>query len=254
MRSAVALLVALSGLGLACSDAKKEDAVPIPLPSSSASSRPVASVVTTPASFGSCVVEADPERFCVEFGDAETRSEWASHCKGTMVDAPCKRQDVIASCRLPDGALRVGYPPRPASLYERQCKESQGDYFAGTVPGPEHAITITSCAGKYDEACEEEEVHAKARLLVAEDECTSFKGTFQRGKGCPTDGLLARCDLPGKRTLLVTGPANPDARARFCSQKKGKLEELAPAASASAPVAPDPDPPPEKAEIDVRRK
>jgi hypothetical protein len=248
-----ALLIALSGLYSACPDKPlPEEAVPIPLPSSSASARPVASVVATPASFGSCVVDAEPERFCVEFGDAETREEWTGHCKGTIADTPCKRQDVVASCRLPDGAVRIGYPPRPASLYERQCKESQGDHFAGSVAPAEHAVTLTSCVGKYDEGCEEEEIHAKARLLVAEDECTSFKGTFER-KACPQEGLLARCDLPGKRTVLVTGPANPDARARFCTQKKGKLKELAPA-SPSAEVAPDPDPPPEKGDIDVRRK
>jgi hypothetical protein len=121
------------------------------------------------------------------------------------------------------------------------------------VAPSEHVVTIASCVGKYDEACEEEEIHTKVRLLVAEDECASFQGTFQRGKACPTDGLLARCDLPGKRTLLVTGPASRDARARFCAQKNGKLEELAPASSASA-LVPDPDPPAEKSEIDVRRK
>jgi hypothetical protein len=252
MRRALALALVLSGSSLACPGKEREEAAPVPLPSGSTSSRPVASIVTSPPTFGSCVVDADPERYCVEFGDAEARAEWVTHCPGSIVDASCKRQDVIGSCRLPDGSVKVGYPPRPASLYERQCKESQGDYFAGVVAPAEHAITITSCVGKYEEACEEEEVHAKARLFVAEDECRSFKGTFHHGKACPTEGLLARCDLPGKRMLLVTSPPSSEARARFCAQKKGKLEDLAPAASGSALA--DPDPPPEKSEIDVRRK
>lgn len=247
------LAASLSVHALACGSKGDGEASTIPLPAS----KPVAStpspVATGPITYGSCDVVAADDHDCLEFRDPEIADEWKTQCKGTFSDRPCGRNDIIGSCRYPDGTLRIGYPPRPNTFYERACKDAQGQYLAGAMLPEDHAVTLVSCIGKYDEGCEEEEIHSPTRLATAEDECTSFKGTWTKGKSCPRESLVGECDLPGKRRILMTGPANPDARARFCTQKRGRLVGgPSPAPSAGASVEPDADPPPERGEIEIR--
>lgn len=196
-------------------------------------------------------MRSEVENYCLEFQDAEIEAEWKSLCGGVFGEGRCSMADAVGACRLPDGTVRVGYPPRPSSFFERACRESQGQWHPGTTLSPTHAVVVASCSGKYEEACEEEEIHSAPRLAAAEDECKSFGGTWKKDRTCAREALLSECDLPGKKRLFMTGPANPEARERFCSQKKGKLINRAPEAVPSASVAPDLDPPPEKGEVQI---
>ena len=237
---------------VACKAEEKDK--PIPLPSGRApDSSGVVSALAVSAGpvLGRCEMRSEVENYCLEFQDAEIEAEWKSLCGGVFGEGRCSMEGAVGACRLPDGTVRVGYPPRPSSYFERACRESQGQWHAGSTLSTTHTVVVASCSGKYEEACEEEEIHSTSRLAPAEDECKSFGGSFQKGRACPRETLLSECDLPGKKRLLMTGPANPEARGRFCTQKKGKLINRAPEPAPSASVAPDLDPPPEKGEVEV---
>ena len=250
MSKRLALALALVA---ACGSAD-DDAKPIELPSAKSSAASAAPVSTGPVIFGSCSVASEDEKECLEFRDPEIASEWRTLCKGTFSERSCPRLNVTGSCRYPDGTLRIGFPPRLNTFYERTCKDAQGQYLSGAMLPEEHVVTLVSCVGKYDEGCEEEEVHGAPRLAIAEDECKSFKGTWAPGKPCPRENLVGECDLPGKRRIFMTSPQNIDARNRFCVQKRGKLIGSAPPPSGSQSAEPDPDPPPERGEIEIRRQ
>ncbi len=202
-----------------------------------------------------CEIKSGDEHSCLELGDAELAAERETACGGAFLrDTSCPRDGVLGSCRLPDGTLSYGYPPKTVALLEKACQASQGRFAPGDKPPAPERVTMTSCRGKYENACEEEEVHAGPRLKPAEDECRTFGGSFTSGTGCSREGALATCDLKGKRTVVMRGPASPDARRRFCDERTGKLNEIAPASSASASAAPaiDEDPPSPKPDAVIR--
>jgi hypothetical protein len=253
--SSVAFASLLVCLGLplgACGE--KGD--PGPLDSTAkASASATSAVPAVPAAKAICEIKSGDEHSCLELGDVELAAERENACGGAFLrDSSCPREDVLGTCRFPDGTLSFGYPPKTVALLERACQASQGRFAAGDKPPPPERVTMTSCRGKYEKACEEEEVHAAPRLKPAEDECRTFGGSFTSGTGCSRDGALATCDLKGKRTVVMLGPASADARKRFCDERGGKLNEIAPATSASASAAPavDEDPPSPKPDAVIR--
>jgi hypothetical protein len=237
---------------IACGE--KDDPGP---PESTARASASATAVLAPAPVANaiCEIKSPDEHTCLELGDAELAIEREGACEGGFFkDKGCPREGVLGVCRLPDGTLSFGYPPKTVALLERACQAGQGRFAAGDKPPPADRVTMTSCRGKYVAACEEEEVHATPRLKPAEDECRTFGGSFTSGTGCARDAALATCDLKGKRTVVMVGPPSPDARKRFCDERGGKLTEIAPATSASASAAPaiDEDPPAPKPDAVIR--
>lgn len=241
------------GFALACGSKAEEDAKPIDLPSARPAPASAAPVSTGPVIYGSCAVATEDDNDCLEFRDPEIAAEWKGQCKGTFSERACPRANVTGSCRYPDGTLRLGFPPRPNTFYDRACKDAQGQYLAAATLPEEHEVVLASCTGKYDEGCEEEEIHSPARVAIAEDECRSLQGTWSRGKPCPRENLVGECDLPGKRRVFMTSPQNADARNRFCTQKRGRLVGASPTPTSSQSAEPDPDPPAERGEIEIRR-
>lgn len=220
-----------------------------------ASATATSTAVVAAAAVAICEIKSGDEHSCLELGDAELANEREAACGGAfMRDRSCPREGVLGVCRFPDGTLSFGYPPKTTALLEKACQASQGRFAVGDKPPPADRVTLTSCRGKYEKACEEEEVHANPRLKPAEDECRTFGGSFTSGTGCSRDGALATCDLKGKRTIVMQGPASPDARKRFCDERGGKLIEIAPATSASVSAAPavDEDPPSPKPDAVIR--
>ncbi|MBK8936432.1 MAG: hypothetical protein IPM79_01960 [Polyangiaceae bacterium] len=213
-----------------------------------------------PAAKAMCDVKSADERVCFEIEDDELAAERERACAGTFSrQASCPRKDITSACRLPDGSVRFGYPPKTLTAQEKACKEVQGAYAAGEVPPPVEGPTLVACEGKYDDACEEETVHTKARLAGVADECRSFGGKFvESGKACGREGARFMCDLKGKRVLVSRAVTSQEAAQRFCTERSGVYVDLAPspppsgsaAASASAPI--DLDPPPEKADVRIR--
>ncbi len=213
--------------------------------SSSAAAAPALAAPAGPIVEATCETTSIDDHSCLELGDDELANEREGACEGKFVrDAACSRESVVGVCRLPDGTVRFGYPPKTLALLEKACQGSQGRFAAGDKPPTPDLVTMTSCVGKYEGACEEEEVHATPRLKPAEDECRTFGGVFHAGTGCPRETALALCDLKGKRTVVLSGPPSLDARKRFCSEREGKLFEAVPSPSSSASAAPavDEDP------------
>lgn len=249
--SGVALATLLVCLG-ACGEKNDPGA---PGGTATASASATAAMPAVPAANAICEIKSGDEHSCLELGDAELAAERESACGGAFLrDTSCPRENVLATCRFPDGTLSYGYPPKTVALLERACQASQGRFAAGDKPPPADRVTMTSCRGKYEKACEEEEVYATPRLKPAEDECRTFGGSFTSGTGCSREGAIATCDLKGKRTIVMLGPPNADARKRFCDERGGKLIEIAPATSASASAAPavDEDPPSPKPDAVIR--
>lgn len=249
--------VALAALLLSCSASCGEKNDPGP-PDSTARASASAAAVSTAATVAKavCEIKSGDEHSCLELGDSELAAERENACGGAFLrDSSCPRENVLGVCRFPDGTLSFGYPPKTVALLERACQASQGRFAAGDKPPPADRVTLTSCRGKYEKACEEEEVHAPPRLKPAEDECRTFGGSFTSGTGCSREGALATCDLKGKRTIVMLAPPSPDARKRFCDERGGKLSEIAPPAtssSASAAPAVDEDPPSPKPDAVIR--
>jgi hypothetical protein len=152
-----------------------------------------------------------------------------------------------------------GYDPADGRARSRGGGGPLDRVAAGEVPPPVEGPTLVACEGKYDDACEEETVHTKARLAGVADECRSFGGKFvESGKACGREGARFMCDLKGKRVLVSRAVTSQEAAQRFCTERSGVYVDLAPspppsgsaAASASAPI--DLDPPPEKADVRIR--
>lgn len=235
-----ALAAALLVCVLACGE--KSDPGP-PGSNGSASAAPAAPASEIVEAI--CETTSIDDHSCLELGDEELTKEREGACEGKFVrDAACPREGVLGVCRLPEGTVRFGYPPKTLALLEKACQASQGRFAAGDKPPTPDLVTMTSCVGKYESACEEEEIHATPRLKPAEEECRTFGGVFHAGTGCPRESALALCDLKGKRTVVLSGPPSLDARKRFCSEREGKLFEAVPSPSSSASAAPavDEDP------------
>lgn len=257
MAGCVRWLLLLGALtALACGESSPAG----PSAAPSGASQSAVATVSGPRAKAVCSLLSGDDRSCFEYEDDELVREREPSCQGTFAkDSTCPRSDVLGVCRLPDGSLRYGYPPKTLVMHEKACKEVQGAFAAGSAPPPKDPVTTTRCDGKYESACEEEQVHTMARLRASEDECRSFGGHYHVGGKCAREAALAECDLQGKRTIVLAGPANPDARKRFCDERSGALIEIAkPAASASASAsagpAPDEDPPAPKADVVIRRQ
>lgn len=210
-----------------------------------------------PKAKGVCEVETPDEHACTELWDDELVSEQEPTCTGKFSKGrACPRADLVGVCRLPDGSLRYGYPPKTPTTHEKRCKESQGKWSLGSaIPTADPDATV-SCANKWDGMCEEEVVRLASRVGFAKDECATFGGTFSASGGCSREGATSLCDLRGKRTVVMTKPDSVEARQRFCESKGGKLVSTAPPPdpSASASAAVDEDPPSPKPDVVIRKE
>jgi hypothetical protein len=182
------------------------------------------------------------EHTCFEFNDAELFDERAKLCgDGSRRHSTCPTKDVLGACRLPDGSVRYGYPPKTPLQHEKYCKEARGKYAPGINAPPPDPKTLLACRGKHKGACEEEESFTNARVEHAKDECSAYGGTLVAGEGCDRDRAAAICDLEGKRTIVFYPDGEleePDEQQRFCEERRGKFTALTPAPAASgAPSA-----------------
>lgn len=226
--------------------------------SASASSRAPAD----PSVAAICDAATPSDHVCFEIYDAELADERRAACAGRFARGePCSRAEVVGVCRLPDGSLRFGYPPRSVSNHEKACKELQGHFAAGSAPPAADPVVVLRCEGKYPSACEEETVHTTARATTAQQECHDFGGTFKSGGGCDRTAATFSCDLPGKRTIVSTLATSPEAAERFCTERTARYIALSPSAapgasaSASATSAPiDLDPPEPKGDVVIRQE
>jgi len=202
-------------------------------------------VAPRPNALGICDMASPDEHVCFEFTDAELFDERARICgTGSRRDAACPAQDVIGTCRLPDGSVRFGYPPKTPLQHEKYCKEARGKYAVGPDAPPPDKRTLIACRGKHKGACEEEESFTLARVEHAKDECSAFGGTFVTGEGCDRDKSVATCDLEGKRTIVFYPDGQleePDEQKTFCEERRGKFAGTvpAPAVSSTSTAAPD---------------
>jgi hypothetical protein len=246
MRGALALAAACA---LSCSGGDKPG-------SASASARPAASTSTAapapilpsgPRPLKACDLPGEGEHVCYELFDEELANEEKRACAPT-VDGRCPAKDRSGACRLPDGSVRYGYPPKTPQQIEKQCKESLGKYSPTGEPPPGDEPVLVSCVGKQGGACEEEQAFVEARAKHVESECAMYGGTFKRGEPCPREGVLSTCDLPGKRTVVFLPAPQGTERDEFgedqrlCESRRGRFVQSGAAASASASAAPAADP------------
>ncbi|MBL9024116.1 MAG: hypothetical protein JNL21_18125 [Myxococcales bacterium] len=198
-----------------------------------------------PKALAICDTQTTDEHACFEFSDEEIVAERARVCPGGVVrDAACPVTDRIAACRLPDGSVRYGYPPRTVLQHEKHCREAKGKFSPSADAPPPDRKVVLSCRGKLKGACEEEETYTLQRLNQANEDCATFGGLFASGDPCPRDRAISTCDLEGKRTIVFYPEGEleePSERQTFCEERRGKYVELTPAPSASAsPSAPPP--------------
>ena len=207
-------------------------------PPAATSSAPVAAPRLS--ALGICDMASPDDHVCFEFDDAELFDERARICgTGSRRHSTCPTKDVIGTCRLPDGSIRYGYPPKTPLQHEKACKEARGKYAPGSDAPPADAKTLIACRGKHKGACEQEDSFTSARIEHAKDECSAYGGTFVTGEGCDRDKVVATCDLEGKRTIVFYPDGEleePDEQQKFCEERRGKFVSLAanPAASASS--------------------
>ncbi|NUP04701.1 MAG: hypothetical protein HOW73_01430 [Polyangiaceae bacterium] len=262
-RAAVLLGAVLLGCFAVACGSSRDDAAQSSAGPSAGAAAASSSVNESAAAKAVCETKTADEHFCVEMDDDELAAEREKSCvSGFARDRSCAREGVLGVCRLPDGSLRFGYPPKTLSSHEKACKELQGRFAAGsTIPAKDNP-TVVACEGKYDDACEEEEIFVSTRIGAAADECKAFGGKFREtGRPCVREGARFSCDLPGKRTIVSSHVTSAEAAERFCTERNGKYRDLAPppassataaAASASAPV--DPDPLPAKPDVVIRQQ
>lgn len=209
-----------------------------------------------------CDAATPSDHVCFEISDTELADERRSACAGRFARGEaCPRADVVGVCRLPDGSLRLGYPPRSVTNHEKACRELQGRFAAGAAPPPADPVVVVRCEGKYPSACEEETVHTATRATTVQQECHDFGGSFKSGEGCDRTTAAFLCDLPGKRTIVSRLATTREAAERFCAERSARYIDLAPApaasasASAGASAAPvDLDPPEAKGDVVIRQQ
>lgn len=258
--TALVCVVAFVALASGCSSKGDDGASasgPIPLPQSGS-----AAVAGPSPPKAICDAKTPDDHTCIELDDEELVREREGACAGTFAKSQaCPKADIIGICRLPDGSLRYGYPPKTVTSQEKTCKELQGRFAAGAVPPPAEASKVASCEGKYDNACEEEVVHTSARLTALEEECRSFGGTYKLGAACGRDKARFGCDMKGKRTIVSRVFTTVEASKRFCEERQGTFIDMSgmvaatsasASPSASAPV--DEDPPEPKSDVVIRQQ
>lgn len=257
MRRWAAAIAVVAAVGCGSSgDGAGSSASPTSSPATSASARGPA------VARAICDASTTEERACFEMQDDDLIRDRQTACAGDLAsDKACPRERIVGTCRLPDGSVRFGYPPKSEAAHEKVCKELQGTFAAGAVAPPVDGPRFVSCDGKYEATCEEEEVYAAPRLARFEDQCRTFGGKF-RSMRCPTEGARFACDLRGKRTIVSRLVTSPVAAERFCTERSGVYRDLTPApaasasasASASVAVPVDPDPPAEKPDFIIRQQ
>ncbi|NUO47985.1 MAG: hypothetical protein HOV80_03920 [Polyangiaceae bacterium] len=235
--------VALALLFVACGDKT-------PTTSSASAPAPLAlsAAPKPPGALAICDSLSADDHACFEFEDEELATERARVCPtGIVRDARCPTKDRMSSCRLPDGSIRYGYPPRTTAQHEKHCKEARGKFSpTGTAPPPDPKA-LFSCRGKHKGACEEELTFTTAREEQAKDDCLAFGGLFAAGEACVRDRAIATCDLEGKKTIVFYPEAEleeANERVKFCETRFGKYAALTPEGAPSASAGPSAGPAP----------
>ena len=190
-----------------------------------------------PKALAICDTKTPEEHVCFEFSDEELAAERARVCPGGLVgDAVCPTAERSAACRLPDGSVRYGYPPRTVAQHEKHCREAKGKFSPSSEAPPPDRRVLLSCRGKLKGACEEEVTYTLLRLGQANDDCAAFGGLFALGDPCPRGRAISTCDLEGKRTIVFYPEGDFEEagdRQRFCEERRGKYVELTPSTSAN---------------------
>lgn len=239
---------ALFLLLVACGDkseALSSASAPAPVASSAAPAKP-------PGALAICDSLTSDDHACFEFEDEELATERARVCPtGVVRSASCPTKDRMSACRLPDGSIRYGYPPRTTQQHEKHCREARGKFAPNGTAPPIDPKALFSCRGKHKGACEEELTFTTSREEQAKDDCVAFGGLFAAGEACARDRAIATCDLEGKRTIVFYPEAeleDVNERVTFCETRHGKYAALtpegAPSASAGASAGPAPSAPP----------
>lgn len=257
MASRIATIALAAILALGCGSSKEVAPSAVASATSSVAKSAAPALPSAKAICDLTGPQTDP-RVCIEIDDDELATEREALCSGRFAKvASCPRADVVGVCRLPDGSLRFGYPPRSASAHESTCKELQGKFAAGPTPPPAEPALKVACEGKYPDACEEEEIYVATRLLPAEDECRDYGGTFNKGAGCSRLDMRFSCDLVGKKTIVSRAKTGPEESRKFCSDKTARYVEV-PGATPSASAAPsgsaEPDAEPPRPDVIIRQQ
>ncbi len=248
-RGACAAALIGSALAVGCGQDAKPSATSAAssgAPPAAGSASAAASSQAAPGAVAICDVVTPEEHTCFEFHDEEIASERARVCAAGLVrGGACPAKDRLGACRLPDGSVRYGYPPRTQQQSERACKDARGIHANGSTAPPPDPRVLLSCRGKHKGACEEETTFTAGRAAQIRDDCSTFGGLLSEGEACSRDRAVATCDLEGKRFIVFYPDEQleePDERRKFCEERNGKYAELAPSAASSASASAGPSP------------